>query len=111
MAGKESASRARLGVGFERHDYGHSAIAARLVASKPHGGTARQWFRSPDVLALLPFDAPEPQRSYALVWSLPRERCAQRCNDVFGTSRWRRTLRIGSPRPERRAMQRAMRRG
>jgi 2-polyprenyl-6-methoxyphenol hydroxylase-like FAD-dependent oxidoreductase len=72
--GKESASRARLGVGFERHDYGHSAIAARLVASRPHGGTARQWFRSPDVLALLPFDAPEAARSYALVWSLPRER-------------------------------------
>jgi 2-polyprenyl-6-methoxyphenol hydroxylase-like FAD-dependent oxidoreductase len=47
------------------------------VASTPHQGTARQWFRAPDVLALLPFDAPEPQRSYALVWSLPRERCAE----------------------------------
>ncbi len=75
--GKASATRAALGVRFERHDYGHSAIAARLVASTPHQGTARQWFRSPDVLALLPFDAPEPQRSYALVWSLPRERCAE----------------------------------
>ncbi|QTN24225.1 FAD-dependent monooxygenase [Rhizobacter sp. AJA081-3] len=72
--GKESASRARLGVGFERHDYGHSAIAARLVAARPHGGTARQWFRSPDVLALLPFDSPQPSCSYALVWSMPRER-------------------------------------
>ncbi|HNJ82390.1 MAG TPA: FAD-dependent monooxygenase [Piscinibacter sp.] len=75
--GKASATRAALGVRFERHDYGHSAIAARLVASTPHQGTARQWFRAPDVLALLPFDAPEPQRSYALVWSLPRERCAE----------------------------------
>lgn len=75
--GKASAGRAALGVRFERHDYGHSAIAARLVASAPHQGTARQWFRSPDVLALLPFDSPEPQRSYALVWSLPRERCAE----------------------------------
>lgn len=72
--GKASATRAALGVAFERHDYGHSAIAARLVASQPHHGTARQWFRSPDVLALLPFDTPEPGRSYALVWSLPRER-------------------------------------
>ena len=72
--GKESASRARLGVDFERHDYGHSAIAARLLAARPHGGTARQWFRSPDVLALLPFDSPQPSCSYALVWSMPRER-------------------------------------
>jgi len=75
--GKASATRAALGVRFERHDYGHSAIAARLTASTAHQGTARQWFRAPDVLALLPFDAPEPQRSYALVWSLPRERCAE----------------------------------
>ena len=75
--GKASASRAALGVRFERHDYGHSAIAARLVASQPHQGTARQWFRSPDVLALLPFDAPQPERSYALVWSVPRERAKE----------------------------------
>lgn len=72
--GKSSASREALGVRFERHDYGHMAIAARLVADSPHHGLARQWFRSPDVLALLPFDAPEAGRSYALVWSLPRER-------------------------------------
>lgn len=72
--GRESASRDALGVRFERDDYGHSAVAARLVASLPHHGVARQWFRSPDVLALLPFDRPEPGRSYALVWSLPRER-------------------------------------
>ncbi|HEX4234233.1 MAG TPA: FAD-dependent monooxygenase [Caldimonas sp.] len=59
---------------FERNDYGQRAIAARLVATLPHRHTARQWFRSPDVLALLPFDRPEPGRSYALVWSLPNER-------------------------------------
>ncbi|HEY2187127.1 MAG TPA: 2-octaprenyl-3-methyl-6-methoxy-1,4-benzoquinol hydroxylase, partial [Caldimonas sp.] len=55
-------------------DYGQRAVAARLVATLPHRHTARQWFRSPDVLALLPFDRPEPGRSYALVWSLPSER-------------------------------------
>ena len=59
---------------FERNDYGHRAIAARLVTSQPHRNIARQWFRSPDVLALLPFDAPQPERSYALVWSLPNQR-------------------------------------
>ena len=69
--GKASALREQLGVAFERHSYGQSAIAARLVADRPHAGVARQWFRSPDILALLPFDRPEAGRSYGLVWSLP----------------------------------------
>ncbi|MDO9283626.1 MAG: 2-octaprenyl-3-methyl-6-methoxy-1,4-benzoquinol hydroxylase, partial [Aquabacterium sp.] len=72
--GKASASRAALGVKFERQAYGHTAIAARLVADAPHGGVARQWFRSPDVLGLLPFDAPQPASSYAIVWSVPDAR-------------------------------------
>ena len=72
--GKASASRAALGVEFQREAYGHTALAARLVADVPHGGVARQWFRAPDVLALLPFDRPEPTRSYGLVWSLPADR-------------------------------------
>ncbi|MEO5843377.1 MAG: FAD-dependent monooxygenase [Caldimonas sp.] len=63
-----------LDVGFARSDYGQKAIAARLVATLPHRHTARQWFRSPDVLALLPFNRPEKECSYALVWSLPSER-------------------------------------
>jgi 2-polyprenyl-6-methoxyphenol hydroxylase-like FAD-dependent oxidoreductase len=69
--GKASAERERLGVHFVRHAYGHSAVAARLVADRPHAGVARQWFRAPDVLALLPFDRPQTGRSYGLVWSLP----------------------------------------
>ena len=69
--GKASEARARLGVTFERHGYGHSAVAARLVSDQPHAGVARQWFRAPDILALLPFDRPEPTQSYGLVWSLP----------------------------------------
>ena len=69
--GKASATRQALGVQFERHAYGHSALAARLVADAPHLNLARQWFRSPDVLALLPFDRPTPEHSYGLVWSLP----------------------------------------
>jgi len=71
--GKDSAGRAARGVVFERQAYGHSAIAARLVADRPHTGLARQWFRSPDVLALLPFDRPAPGNSYGLVWSLPTD--------------------------------------
>jgi 2-polyprenyl-6-methoxyphenol hydroxylase-like FAD-dependent oxidoreductase len=72
--GRAAASLPTLDAGFERSDYGQRAIAARLVATRPHRHVAHQWFRSPDVLALLPFDRPEPQRSYALVWSLPSER-------------------------------------
>ena len=72
--GRESPRRDALGVTFTRHAYGQQALAARLTATKPHQGIARQWFRSPDVLALLPFDCPQPGASYALVWSLPAER-------------------------------------
>jgi 2-polyprenyl-6-methoxyphenol hydroxylase-like FAD-dependent oxidoreductase len=72
--GRAASGVAGLDAGFERSDYGQRAIAARLVASSPHRHVARQWFRSPDVLALLPFDRPEPERSYALVWSLPSDR-------------------------------------
>jgi 2-polyprenyl-6-methoxyphenol hydroxylase-like FAD-dependent oxidoreductase len=75
--GKASATREALGVTFERHDYGHQAIAARLTSSRGHQGMARQWFRAPDVLALLPFDTPQPEHSFALVWSLPTERAQE----------------------------------
>jgi ubiquinone biosynthesis UbiH/UbiF/VisC/COQ6 family hydroxylase len=69
--GRDSASRERLGVQMPRAMYGQRGVAARLRADQAHGGLARQWFRSPDVLALLPFDRPEPGASYGLVWSLP----------------------------------------
>jgi 2-polyprenyl-6-methoxyphenol hydroxylase-like FAD-dependent oxidoreductase len=69
--GRAAAGRERLGIRFDRHPYGHSAIAARVASDVPHAGVARQWFRAPDVLALLPFDRPRPRQSYALVWSLP----------------------------------------
>jgi len=62
---------------WDRQDYGHRAIAARLVTEQPHRNTARQWFRQPDVLALLPFDAPQPEHSCALVWSLPQARAEE----------------------------------
>lgn len=74
--GKASATREQFGVAFETHDYGQRAIAARLLASEPHQGLARQWFRAPDVLALLPLDRPRPGHGLALVWSLPSERAA-----------------------------------
>lgn len=75
--GKHSRARARLGAGFVAHRYGQTAVAARLVASQPHGGVARQWFRAPDVLALLPFDGVARGYGYGLVWSLPDERARE----------------------------------
>lgn len=72
--GKASQTRASLGVEFRAQAYGHTAIAARLVADRPHLGCARQWFRSPDVLALLPFNRPAPEQSFGLVWSMPEDR-------------------------------------
>jgi 2-polyprenyl-6-methoxyphenol hydroxylase-like FAD-dependent oxidoreductase len=72
--GRASATRDALGVAFDLHDYGQRAIAARLVSDQPHAGVARQWFRAPDVLALLPMDRPQVGRGLALVWSLPSAR-------------------------------------
>ena len=72
--GKDSATRARLGVHMPRQAYGQRGIAARLLASQPHAGLARQWFRSPDVLALLPLDRPRAGHGLGLVWSVPDAR-------------------------------------
>lgn len=72
--GRDSQSRAALGVRVQTEPYGQTAVVARLVGDRPHAGLARQWFRGPDVLALLPFDRPRPGLSFALVWSLPDER-------------------------------------
>lgn len=72
--GKRSQGREALGVELERHPYGHSAVAARLVADRRHDHVAWQWFRSPDVLALLPFDRPDPGVSFGLVWSVPESK-------------------------------------
>ena len=71
--GRASQQRADLGARFETHAYGHRAIAARLSADTAHQGVARQWFRSPDVLALLPINKPGVGTSYGLVWSLPEQ--------------------------------------
>ena len=72
--GRAAAALKSLDAGFYLQACGQRAIAARVVATRRHRHVARQWFRSPDVLALLPLDRPEAGRSYGLVWSLPEER-------------------------------------
>jgi 2-polyprenyl-6-methoxyphenol hydroxylase-like FAD-dependent oxidoreductase len=74
--GRDSATRQRLGVVMPRHAYGQCAVATRLLTTQAHAGLARQWFRSPDVLALLPMDKPQPGHGLALVWSLPEAQAA-----------------------------------
>lgn len=69
--GKTSPERQRRGVGWSAQPYGQQAVTAWLRSDQPHAGVARQWFRSPDVLALLPQDEPEAGRSFSLVWSMP----------------------------------------
>jgi ubiquinone biosynthesis UbiH/UbiF/VisC/COQ6 family hydroxylase len=70
--GRQGASRQKLGVGVDQHAYGQCAVATRVQSSQAHAGLARQWFRSPDVLALLPFSRPRVGASYGVVWSLPQ---------------------------------------
>jgi 2-polyprenyl-6-methoxyphenol hydroxylase-like FAD-dependent oxidoreductase len=86
--GKNSSTRQRLGIAFHQHNDGHCAIVARVSASVGHQHTAHQWFRSPDVLALLPFGQEQgvtdedcvearvskvslPEPSFSLIWSMP----------------------------------------
>ncbi|MEN9417189.1 MAG: hypothetical protein RI988_809 [Pseudomonadota bacterium] len=75
--GRDSESRLALGVRVDTQAYGQRAVAARLVSDIPHNGLARQWFRSPDILALLPFDRPQRGHGYGLVWSLPEAEAAR----------------------------------
>jgi ubiquinone biosynthesis UbiH/UbiF/VisC/COQ6 family hydroxylase len=107
--GKASSTRERLGVSMPVFRYGQRAVAARLVSDQAHAGLARQWFRSPDVLALLPFDRPTVGHAYGLVWSLPDERATElmalpdeafelALNDATGGAAGR--LRLASPRAD-----------
>lgn len=75
--GKASASRDKLGVAMPLQPYGQHGVAARLVADVAHIGLARQWFAAPDILALLPFERPQPGHSYGLVWSVPQARAEE----------------------------------
>lgn len=71
--GKRSHTREQLGFGYDVKPYPHTAVAARLQCSRPHGGVARQWFAEGDVIALLPLGG-EAGHEVALVWSQPHER-------------------------------------
>lgn len=75
--GKASATREALGVAYDAHAYGQTAIATRLLCALPHGQIARQWLLQGEVLAFLPMAGPEG-RQVAVVWSVPQERATER---------------------------------
>ncbi len=76
--GRHSATREALGVEFEEHSYGQTAIAARIECSVAHRQVARQWFAAGDVLAMLPTEG-ALGRGCALVWSVDHARSASLC--------------------------------
>ena len=74
--GQKSSSRNDVAAHWVRKPYAQKAIAARLEADLPHGGTARQWFtQHGEVLALLPMGGVQGN-SLALVWSVSDEHAA-----------------------------------
>ena len=76
--GKFSATREMLGVNYDVTRYPQHAIAARLMAERPHHGIARQWFSDRgEILALLPLggdSAAIDSKELALVWSVDQFR-------------------------------------
>jgi ubiquinone biosynthesis UbiH/UbiF/VisC/COQ6 family hydroxylase len=74
--GAQSPLRAAAGLPVDSKPYGVTAIVAHLKCSRPHQGTARQWFNEQGVLALLPMPSTEVGAQVSMVWSL-KESLAQ----------------------------------
>jgi 2-polyprenylphenol 6-hydroxylase len=67
--GAASAVRDQSGIAMTRAPYAQRAVVANFVCERPHRGTAFQWFRGGEVLALLPL----PGERVSLVWSAGEE--------------------------------------
>ena len=74
--GAQSPLRIAAGLPIDIKPYGVTAIVAHLNCSRPHQGTACQWFNEQGVLALLPMPATQAGPQVSLVWSL-KEALAQ----------------------------------
>ena len=68
--GAQSPLRAGAGLPVDSKPYGVTAIVAHLNCSRPHQGTARQWFNEQGVLALLPMPSIGAGAQVSMVWSL-----------------------------------------
>jgi ubiquinone biosynthesis UbiH/UbiF/VisC/COQ6 family hydroxylase len=65
--GADSWVRGESGIAAVPAQYGQLGVVANFAATKPHCGTAYQWFRRDGVLALLPL----PANRVSMVWSTP----------------------------------------
>jgi ubiquinone biosynthesis UbiH/UbiF/VisC/COQ6 family hydroxylase len=74
--GVHSPLRAAAGLPVDIKPYGVTALVAHLNCSRPHQGTAFQWFNESGVLALLPMPSTQTGSQVSLVWSL-KEALAQ----------------------------------
>jgi len=74
--GAQSPLRAAAGLPVNSKPYGVTAIVAHLNCSRPHQGTALQWFNDQGVLALLPMPSTQVGAQVSMVWSL-KESLAQ----------------------------------
>lgn len=63
--GADSWVRRAAGIEAEAKPYGQLGVVANFETTKPHRGTAYQWFRRDGVLALLPL----PGKRTSMVWS------------------------------------------
>lgn len=74
--GRDSWVRSAGGLTAESKDYGEKGVVANFACTKPHRGTAFQWFRDDGVLAWLPL----PGNRISMVWSTPDANAEYLCN-------------------------------
>lgn len=65
--GAGSWTRNQAGISVVRREYGQRGVVANFSCTRAHGGIARQWFSSSDILAWLPL----PGQRMSMVWSAP----------------------------------------
>ncbi len=70
--GRASQVRKLAGIDVVEKDYASNAVVANLIAERPHGNTAMQWFSANGVLAFLPL----PGNQISIVWSTSRVQAA-----------------------------------
>ena len=71
--GADSWVRAQTAIAVEVRRYHQTAVVANFAITRPHRGTAYQWFRHDGVLALLPL----PGERVSMVWSTRDEDAAR----------------------------------
>ncbi len=71
--GADSWVRAQTAIAIETRPYQQTAVVANFTVTRPHRGTAHQWFRHDGVLALLPL----PGDRVSMVWSTGEEDAAR----------------------------------